>query len=153
MMGDWVRFGAGRFTRTSSEDGLVQQVLQQALLWQQTQGALLAVVPPFLRERVRAVMVRDDGTLVWHAVDNAAAARLRMMLPTLLPQWQKVDKGIAAATVKIRLPEGTCEKVKQAHVSKKAAQGLRQTADTVVGHPKLAAALRRLADKADDEAG
>lgn len=151
MMDEWVQLGSlGHFSRVRSEDGWVRQVVQQALAWQETETALLACLPVFLRDRARAVCLRQDGTLVFHVRDNAAASRLRLMLPTLLPQWQTVLAGVRAAEVKIRPPEAPRQKVKQAKVSAAGAQTCLQTAAALAEFPDLAAAFRRVAARRDE---
>lgn len=136
--------------RLSSEDRLLNALIRQVRNWQQTEERLLAVLPPNLQQRCRAVRIRDGGILVLHAADNLAASRLRMIAPALVPKLQSIDSAIQSVHVTIRPPETVVEKTKQARLSHNAAKHCLAAADRLSRHPDLADALRALAAKADE---
>ncbi len=137
--------------RLSHEHRLLNQLIRRAQAWPAQERQLLAVLPPNLRQRCRAVRVREeDGTLVLHAADNLAASRLRMLAPALLGQWQQLDAGIRQVSVRLVPLEPVVEKHKQARLSRHAADECLRAAEALSAHPELAAALRRLAAKAED---
>lgn len=136
--------------RLSRENHLLNNLIDQARRWQRTEPRLLAVLPPNLQQRCRAVRIRDDGTLVLHAADNLAASRLRMIAQALVPKLQSIDSAIQSVHVKIRPPETVAEKTKQARLSPAAAGHCLAAAERLSQqHPDLAEALRTLAAKAD----
>ncbi|MBH5329955.1 DUF721 domain-containing protein [Eikenella sp. S3360] len=156
-MSELDRLDPGRHSLHSREqmsrgDLALHDLIVQAEGWRHTAEALEANLPAKLRRYCRAVRLRD-GVLVWYADNNMAAARLRMLSPGLLPAWRSVCPEAREVLVKISPREPEREKVKQAHLSRAAAEKCREMAEGLARHPELAAALRRLARHADEGEG
>ncbi|OAM31276.1 MULTISPECIES: DciA family protein [Eikenella] len=134
----------------SRGDAVLHDLIVRAESWRHTAQALEARLPAKLRGCCRAVRVRE-GVLVWYADNNMAAARLRMLSPSLLGAWQAVCPEARQVQVKVSPREQEREPVKQAHLSRAAAEKCREMAEGLARHPELAEALRRLARHADED--
>lgn len=137
--------------RLSRADCGLNSLIRRAQAWQASEQRILLLLPPNLRGRCRAVRVREDGALVLHAADNLAASRLRMIAPALLPRLAQIDGHIRSVAVRVQPPEPEPEKHKQAHLSGRAAAECLRAAEQLSAHPELAEALRRLADRAQED--
>ena len=135
--------------RLSKGHAILNRLVEQAESWQHTAAAIVAKLPANLGCCCRAVRVRE-GVLVMYADNNMVAARLRMLVPAMLPAWQAVCAEIREVYIKISPPPQIKLPAKQAKLSQEAAGQCRAAADRLAHHPELAAALRHLARHADE---
>lgn len=131
-------FGAG-----SAE---LKQLLNITTHWQKLNKCLEQALPPNLHGYFQVACVRE-GCLVVLAHHSMAAARLRMVLPAVLPQLQQMDANICSCRVKVQLLETAKPVVKKATLSPTARAALAKSAQAVSHHPDLARALRHLSEK------
>jgi len=89
------------------------------------------------------------GCLVVIAHNSMVASRLRMVLPALLPQIQKIDITIENIKVRVKPADSKQKVIKNASLSPVARNALMRSAQALSHHPELAAALRSLSEKND----
>lgn len=125
------------------QDAKLNRLLQQTAHWQRLDQSLKQLLPPHLHSHFQVACVAD-GRLVVIAGGSMAAARLRMLLPPLVPQLQIIDSEIQSVRVTIRPTMAEAPRDKRLHLSSAAADTCRAAADRLAHHPELAAALRAL---------
>ncbi|MDF7675519.1 DciA family protein [Neisseriaceae bacterium ESL0693] len=124
----------------------LKQLLSMAAHWQKLNACLKRALPANLHDYFQVACVRE-GCLVVLAHHSMAAARLRMVLPAVLPQLQQIDARITTSRVKVQPVAAKKPVIKQAKLSITARQALAQSARAVSHHPDLARALQHLSEK------
>jgi hypothetical protein len=84
----------------SAEHGSLGRIQHKLQLSQQCWQACTGVLPPALQQAVQLGPV-DEATWVLFVPNNAVAAKLRQMLPTLLQRAQHIDSSLTAIRVKV----------------------------------------------------
>lgn len=79
--------------KLSKRDPKLAGLLTQSQQWQRLDQAIKLLLPPNLRAHFQVACI-EDGCLVLIATNSMAAGRLRMILPSLLPQLHQVDHRI-----------------------------------------------------------
>ena len=118
-------------------------LLHRSRYWQQLDDAAKRLLPANLHPHFRVACI-EEGALIIHVSAPMAATRLKMLLPSLLPQLQELDPNIARIQIKTRPHNPATAKSKNFHLSERALNSFEQTAEKVAHHPKLAAALQNL---------
>lgn len=130
-------------------DPVLNTLMQRAAYWRQLDKRVKTLLPANLHPHFQVAHIDGDGTLVLWAIHHTAAARLRMIMPVLLPQLQALDTCIRAVRIKIQPLQHCPTPQKQARLSETARANCRQAAASLTHHPQLAAALMRLAQVVD----
>jgi hypothetical protein len=84
----------------SSEQGSLGRIQHKLRLSQQCWQACTGVLPPALQQAVQLGPV-EEGTWSLFVPNNAVAAKLRQLLPTLLQRAQHIDNSLTAIRVKV----------------------------------------------------
>ena len=79
-------------------------LLQRSRYWQQLDDAAKRLLPANLHPHFRVACI-EEGALIIHVSAPMAATRLKMLLPSLLPQLQELDPNIARIQIKTRPPQ------------------------------------------------
>jgi len=127
---------------------ILQPLLARAKRLEQLNHVLRNQLPPPLNQHCQVANIRGD-TLVLHADSSAWALKLRYSVPVMLAQLQKTPslQNLRSIDIKVKPTSVTAapaEKPRRAHMSGDAASLLDSMADAIT-HPKLQAALHRLA--------
>lgn len=112
--------------------------------WQQLDKAIKRIVPPNLHAYFQTACIEQGGCLVLTAHNNMAASRLKMLLPSLLPQLQNISPHIQTVRVKLIPQPPIAAKQNQLQLNETALHHLQQTANRVRHHHELAQALDTL---------
>lgn len=126
----------------------LQPLLARAKRLEQLNHALRSQLPPPLNQHCQVANIRGD-TLVLHADSSAWALKLRYSVPVMLAQLQKQPalQNLRCIDIKVRptsIAAAPPEIPRRAHMSWDTANLLDSMADAIA-HPKLQAALHRLA--------
>lgn len=126
----------------------LQPLLARAKRLEQLDHALRNQLPPPLNQHCQLANIRGD-TLVLHADSSAWALKLRYSVPVMLAQLQKQPalQHLRGIDIKVRpasMAATPPEKPRRARMSEDTANLLDSMADGIA-HPKLQAALHRLA--------
>ncbi len=132
--------------RFSKKNAQLRHLLTQSAHWQRLNTYLRQELPANMHNHFTVACVRA-GDLVVIAHNSMIAARLRMVLPTLLPALQLIDESIETVRVKVQPKEYQAPIDKQANLTPTARQELARSADALSHHPELAEALRKLSRK------
>lgn len=114
--------------------------------WRQIDRELQKLLPAYLHPYFQTACIRE-GRLIVMADNPSAASRLKMLLPPQLPAVQNLVEGVQIIEVRVKPQNHAAEKQKNLNLPAKAVESLRQAAEGVQHHPKLAAALEKLATK------
>ena len=128
-------------------DRQLESLLRQSQQWCKLDKEVKRILPANLRPHFQTACV-SGGRLVLLAANSMAASRLKMILPALLPQLQKLRDDIDEVAVKNlpKMPEP--KKENSLHLSETALASLEKAADGVRDrHPGLAEVLDKLAEK------
>ena len=132
--------------KLSKRDPKLAGLLTQSQQWQRLDQAIKLLSPPNLRAHFQVACI-EDGCLVLIATNSMAAGRLRMILPSLLPQLHQVDHRIEQVRIKNIPTPPAPPKVKNLHFSESALKQFAQTAKQLQHHPELAEALTKLVER------
>lgn len=102
-------------------------LLQRSRYWQQLDAAAKRLLPANLHPHFRVACI-EEGALIIHVSAPMAATRLKMLLPSLLPQLQELDPDIARIQIKTRPHNPAAAKSKNFHLSERALNSFEQTA-------------------------
>lgn len=128
-------------------DRLLQGLLQQSQQWRRLDREVKQILPPNLRPHFQTACV-EQGRLVLLASNNMASSRLKMIMPSLLPQLQSIRSDIREVSIRMVPKTPEAERVNRLSLSDRAVVGFEQTAAQLEErHPDLARALARLAKK------
>ncbi|MCP2039901.1 hypothetical protein L1281_000480 [Neisseria sp. HSC-16F19] len=128
---------------------VLKDLMRQAAYWRTLDARVKTLLPANLHAHFQVACIDEDGTLVLWVGHNMAASRLRMIVPVQLAQMQQLDERIRNVRIKIQPPQNRPAPAKQAKLSDTARNSCRETAAQLAHHPKLAAALEKLAKVAD----
>lgn len=134
-----------RFGKTNAQ---LNHLLVQSAHWQRLSACLKQELPASLCAHFNVACVRA-GCLVVIAHNSMVASRLRMVLPALLPQIQKIDTTIENIKIRVKPADSKQKVIKNASLSPVARNALMRSAQALSHHPELAAALRSLSEKND----
>lgn len=129
---------------------ILNQLLHQSAHWLQLNRVLKQYLPANLHSYFQAACV-NNGCLIVFAANSMAASRLRMMLPALLTQLNKIDNTIQTVRVKIQPPQSKAPVFKHAPMSTGGRQTFAQAAQKLPHHPELAAALLAVSQKSNPQ--
>lgn len=112
------------------------------------QALWLAIAPKAIAQFSHASAIKNQQLLLF-ADNNAVAAKIKLLLPSLLIQLEKQGCEVTAIRVKVQVkstPQPPKKTIKK--LSNKAAVNIQHLAEKLAGSP-LGDALARLANKAD----
>ncbi|MCS4533377.1 DUF721 domain-containing protein [Neisseria montereyensis] len=132
--------------KLARRNGGLLTLLQQSQQWQKLDRQIKQVLPANLRAHFQTACI-EEGTLVLLANNNMAASRLRMITPGLLPKLQNLHPDIANVRIKTIPARPLPPRENHLKLSEAAIQSFRHSAKQLQHHPKLAEALRELAEK------
>lgn len=128
-------------------DRHLQVLLQQAQQWHRLDQEVKNILPANLRAHFQTACV-ENGRLVLLAANNMASSRLKMILPSLLPQLKLLRADIADVQVRVLPKPPKPERKNTLRLSEAALQSFEDTAAKLQErHPKLAERLEQLAKK------
>ncbi|ASK26415.1 DciA family protein [Neisseria chenwenguii] len=128
-------------------DNALDALLQQSRQWQILDRQVKQILPANLRPHFQTACV-ENGRLVLLAANGMAASRLKMILPSLLPQLRELRSDIEAVNVKLQPKTPVAEKANTLKLSETALENLEDASLKLQGrHPKLAQALENLVKK------
>ncbi|MCF7521221.1 DciA family protein [Neisseria sp. ZJ106] len=134
-------------TRFGRKDHHLSGLLQQAQQWRLLDGRIKELLPANLRPHFQTACVKQ-GCLVLLAANGMASSRLKMIVPSLLPQLQRLDDRIDEVQIRVLPRNNPPPKTNRLQLSTAALSALEQTAQQVgAKHPELSAALSALAGK------
>lgn len=112
------------------------------------QALWLSIAPKILSQFSHANSIKNHELLLY-ADNSAVAAKIKLMLPSLLIQLEKQGCEVTAIRVKVQVKSKSAPRQKGIKkLSSKAADSLQHLAKKLDGSP-LAEVLNRLANKAD----
>ncbi|MDO4696714.1 MAG: DUF721 domain-containing protein [Neisseria sp.] len=112
-------------------------------VWRKIDRELYKHLPAYLHAHVQTACVRESS-LILLADSHTAAARTKMLLPSLLPVVQNLVDGVRNVEIRLNPRNSAPEQRKNLHLPDRAVAQLEQSADTLRHHPRLAAALENL---------
>lgn len=112
-------------------------------VWRKIDRELYKRLPAYLHAHVQTACVRESS-LILLADSHTAAARTKMLLPSLMPAVQSLIDGVQNIEVRLKPRSPAPEQRKNLRLPDQAVAQLEQSADTLQHHPQLAAALRNL---------
>lgn len=121
-------------------------LLQRARHFQSLEAAVKRLLPPNIAAHLRVACI-SEGSLIVQVSGNTAAARIKMLLPALLPKIQALDPQIVRVQTKVLPPAPAVPRDKPFRIAGDVLPAFEQTAEQVAHHPALATALRRLAER------
>ncbi|MDK4683790.1 DciA family protein [Kingella negevensis] len=131
--------------KIASHNPQLNNLLQLSRYWQQLDTQIKRLLPANLHPHFHIVCIEQD-TLIIHASAPMAASRLKMLMPTLLPQIQKINQQIGKIQIKNRPKNTTPTPPKNFHISPKSLSYFEQTAQQLSHHPELAQAMQKLVE-------
>lgn len=127
------------------KDTHIHNLLARSKYWQNLDKEIKKLLPPNLHPHFQVACI-NQGQLILFASSQMASNRLKMLLPTLLPHIQNLVPNIIGIQCRTR-PQPKIESKKQLTLSPAARSAFEQTAHRLQRHPKLAAALKKLAEQ------
>ncbi|WP_165089654.1 DciA family protein [Neisseria yangbaofengii] len=128
-------------------DTHLQALLQQAQQWHRLDKEVKNILPANLCAHFQATCV-ENGKLVLLAANNMASSRLKMILPSLLPQLKLLRADISDVQVRVLPKTPKPERKNTLQLSEAALQSFEDTAARLQEqYPKLAGRLEKLAKK------
>ncbi|PSJ80531.1 DciA family protein [Neisseria iguanae] len=128
-------------------DRHLQALLQQAQQWHRLDREVKNILPVNLRLHFQTACV-ENGKLVLIAANNMASSRLKMILPSLLPQLKLLCHDIAEVQVRVLPKTPKPERKNTLKLSDAVLQSFEEAATRLQAqHPKLAERLAQLAKK------
>lgn len=132
------------FDKFSGDDApMLHNLMQAARYWRQLDAAVKKLLPANLHAHFRVSCIQD-GVLLLSVSGPMAAARLNMLLPTLLPALQELDEHIAAVRTQVRPENPEPVHQKNFRIQNSALDCFERTAAQLEHHPGLAEAMRNL---------
>lgn len=129
------------------QDSLLSELLKQAGKWRRLDAAVKKLLPLNLHPHFRTACI-EDGGLILLAANNMAASRLKMIVPSVLPQLASLDEAIRSVSVKVVPKPESRPKTNTLHLSKAALESFDSAAARLEKrHPELAEALAELVRK------
>ena len=129
------------------QDSLLSELLKQAGKWRRLDAAVKKMLPPNLHPHFQTACI-EDGGLILLAANNMAASRLKMIVPSVLPQLASLDEAIRSVSVKVVPKPESRPKTNTLHLSKAALESFDSAAARLEKrHPELAEALAELVRK------
>ena len=129
------------------QDSLLSELLKQAGKWRRLDAAVKKLLPPNLHPHFQTACI-EDGGLILLAANNMAASRLKMIVPSVLPQLASLDEAIRSVSVKVVPKPESRPKTNTLHLSKAALESFDSAAARLEKrHPELAEALAELVRK------
>ena len=129
------------------QDSLLSELLKQAGKWRRLDAAVKKLLPLNLHPHFQTACI-EDGELVLLAANNMAASRLKMIVPSVLPQLSGLDAAIRSVSVKVVPKPESRPKMNNLHLSKAALESFNSAAARLEKrHPELAEALAELVRK------
>lgn len=129
------------------QDSLLSELLKQAGKWRRLDTAVKKMLPPNLHPHFQTACI-EDGGLILLAANNMAASRLKMIVPSVLPQLASLDEAIRSVSVKVVPKPESRLKTNNLHLSKAALESFDSAAARLEKrHPELAEALAELVRK------
>ena len=129
------------------QDSLLSELLKQAGKWWRLDAAVKKLLPPNLHPHFQTACI-EDGGLILLAANNMAASRLKMIVPSVLPQLASLDEAIRSVSVKVVPKPESRPKTNTLHLSKAALESFDSAAARLEKrHPELAEALAELVRK------
>ncbi|WP_107960846.1 DciA family protein [Neisseria cinerea] len=129
------------------QDSLLSELLKQAGKWRRLDAAVKKLLPPNLHPHFQTACI-EDGGLILLAANNMAASRLKMIVPSVLPQLTGLDAAIQSVSVKVVPKPESRPKTNTLHLSKAALESFDSAAARLEKrHPELAEALAELVRK------
>ena len=129
------------------QDSLLSELLKQAGKWRRLDAAVKKLLPPNLHPHFQTACI-EDGGLILLAANNMAASRLKMIVPSVLPQLASLDEAIRSVSVKLVPKPESRPKTNTLHLSKAALESFDSAAARLEKrHPELAEALAELVRK------
>ena len=129
------------------QDSLLSELLKQAGKWRRLDAAVKKLLPLNLHPHFRTACI-EDGGLILLAANNMAASRLKMIVPSVLPQLASLDEAIRSVSVKVVPKPESRPKTTTLHLSKAALESFDSAAARLEKrHPELAEALAELVRK------
>lgn len=127
-------------------DKQLNALLSQAKQWLALDKQLKQYVPIVLHPHFKVVRV-EQGVLIIHAHHAMVAARLKLLIPSLLVQVADTVFNIQSIRI-THYPEQTAiEREKNFHIPAIAIEHFAQTAEKVAHHEHLAAAINQLVQR------
>lgn len=128
-------------------DRRLQALLQQAQQWQRLDREVKNILPANLHAHFQTACV-NNGKLILLASNTMASSRLKMILPSLLPQLKLLRADIADVQVALLPRPPKPERKNTLQLSDAALQSFEDTAAKLqTQHPKLAERLENLVKK------
>lgn len=129
------------------QDSLLSGLLKQAGKWRRLDAAVKKMLPSNLHPHFQTACIGDGG-LILLAANNMAASRLKMIVPSVLPQLSGLDAAIRSVSVKVVPKPESRPKTNTLHLSKAALESFDSAAARLEKrHPELAEALAELVRK------
>lgn len=129
------------------QDSLLSELLKQAGKWRRLDAAVKKLLPPNLHPHFQTACI-EDGGLILLAANNMASSRLKMIVPSVLPQLTGLDAAIQSVSVKVVPKPESRPKTNTLHLSKAALESFDSAAARLEKrHPELAEALAELVRK------
>lgn len=129
------------------QDSLLSELLKQAGKWRRLDAAVKKMLPPNLHPHFQTACI-EDGGLILLAANNMAASRLKMIVPSVLPQLASLDEAIRSVSVKVVPKPESRPKTNNLHLSKATLESFNSAAARLEKrHPELAEALAELVRK------
>lgn len=131
----------------SRRDGALSGLLGQVRKWQRLDGEVKRLVPANLHPHFQTACV-ENGVLVLAAANNMAASRLKMILPSVLPQLMQIDGSIRDVSVRLVPKPPAIPRENSFRLSDGILADLESTAKKVEeSNPALAQVLARMASR------
>ena len=129
------------------QNSLLSELLKQAGKWRRLDAAVKKLLPLNLHPHFQTACI-EDGELILLAANNMAASRLKMIVPSVLPQLASLDEAIRSVSVKVVPKPESRPKTNTLHLSKAALESFDSAAARLEKrHPELAEALAELVRK------
>ncbi|HEY8353650.1 MAG TPA: DciA family protein [Methylophilaceae bacterium] len=137
-----------RFNAFLRYDARLARFAEKAEHLSEVQDLWHSILPKNLRPYTQAGDV-DHKRLTVYASNAAAAAKIKLLLPSLLTRLQKHGLEVTSIRVRVQVQSDPRKPVKMLrNLSPKAAIRLDQLADSIDNNPALTEALKRLASRA-----
>ncbi len=133
-----------RWTKKNTPLG---QLIQQSERWIRLEQDLQKRLPPNIAPFCHVICINQEHCLILAVDNNLVANRLRMVLPSLVPELQLIDSDIDSIHVKIKPRPIAKPKNKEVNFSDAALDSFTQAAKHVSDYPRLAQALEQFAQK------
>lgn len=131
----------------SRRDAMLSGLLERSRRWLRLDAEVKRIVPANLHPHFQTACI-EHGVLILSAANNMAASRLKMILPSVLPQLMQIDGSIRDVSVRLVPKPPAQPRENSFRLSEGVLADLESTALKVEEeNPALAQALAQLASK------